>query len=263
VEQNREALVLADDARLAHMKEQKKRVKLLREDDGQEGDSDDEEDHYEEEDDEEKEETIPDSQANTKMSWKVADAYTLLAASYKRAVEFDRALEHYLAARDMYRCLAQLQPVVKGGRGEKFAKSTLLKIEKELATVYIVLEAYDKSAEHLKSVLQGQIESTSGGRFDPQVALTEHRLGDVYTLARKPADARHHFENAVLLYTSLYGAKHKTVEKARKRMQVCPCVCLCVCVCPRVFVCMCGFEVPQHHAPNNIDFIQSTSHDRR
>jgi len=211
VETNRDELCLATDPRLALNKIKRLRSALKYDENSDLDEGDDEED--------DEQETLPNGKANLKMSWKVADAHCLLAASYKRTVEFDQALTHYLLARDLYRNLEQLQPPLKGGRGEAAARSKVLKIERELATVHIVLEAYDKAATHLRVVLEMQEQNAPGGRFDVQVALTEQRLGDVCTLARQSADAKRHFEKAISLYTTLYGAAHKTVVTVRKRVQ--------------------------------------------
>lgn len=74
----------------------------------------------------------------------VADAYTLMASSYKRSSDVDNAQKFYTDARGMYRVLAVMQDTIGSSKGVESAKTKVLKIERELATLHIVMENYDQ-----------------------------------------------------------------------------------------------------------------------
>ena len=70
-----------------------------------------------------------------------------------------------------------------------------------------MLEEYDKAVLHMREVLRHVQDRAPGGRYDVQVAKTHQRLGDMYTLAKRPREARQNFKSAAHIFSSILGAK--------------------------------------------------------
>lgn len=168
----------------------------------------------EEAEDDKKESTLP----PLKMSWKVADAICLLAASQKRSGACDKAVRQYERAENLYSLLVVAEGKEGVERAVEVARIKVCKIERELATIHIILENYPDAAKHMFEVLKTQLATLPGGRYDIRVARTEQRMGEICSLAGKLKYARHHFIQALHVVNSVLGPKAKATVTLQNRV---------------------------------------------
>lgn len=148
----------------------------------------------------------------------------LLAASLKRGGECKKATVQYEDAKELYSLLAVAEEQLahgakaKGKRAEEVARIKVCKIERELATIYIILENYSDAAKHMIAVLQLQELTLPGGRFDAHIARTEQRIGEIYSLDKQFRRAKDHFLAGIDVLTAVFGPRHKGVAVLRRRL---------------------------------------------
>lgn len=153
-----------------------------------------------------------------KMSWKVADAMCLNAASLKRSGFCERAVKQYESAKTLYALLNLAETEMANKRAVEVARVKVCKIERELATIYIILTKYTEAAERMLQVLQIQDLILSGGRFDVHAARTLQRIGEIYCLNKQFAKSKTFFRQALSILSAVAGPKSRGVSLLKNRL---------------------------------------------